>query len=279
MPHWSKDYNSNTETDTEKENESNNSVIANAKSIKARIVKDSDGSIIDGKWVKEHSKLVVIDGINSSNFPYGWVDMNFLKSYTANETSPATGDVILFPNVTTWNSNQNLDTKETKWQDTPILYRIISTNTTDNQAESGQSYQLKAMGNTEDYKAVEFNAIGFWKYRDKAEKNTYVYEVFGSYKDGNVTKTYSYPGAVLRQIVKDSVTDDGINSNLTSSRTINAVIDKYSDGSIIDDAWIDNHKDLVVLGNDIPITEGIGDDESTSWVPWETLSAKTFLQV
>lgn len=278
MPHWSKDYNSNTETDTEKENESNNSVIANAESIKARILKDSEGNIIDGKWVKEHSKLVVIDNINSSNFPYGWVDMDFLKSYAANETPPATGDVILFPNVTTWNSNQNLDTKETKWQDTPILYRIISTNTTDSQAESGQSYQLKAMGNTKDYKTVEFNAIGFWKYRDKAEKNTYVYEVFGSYKDGNVTKTDSYPGAVLRQIVKDSVTDDGINSNLTSSRTINAVIDKYSDGSIIDDTWIDNHKDLVVLGKEMPITEFIdGQDEVVGWEPSGNFISKDLL--
>ena len=134
------------------------------------------------------------------------------------------------------------------------------------------------MGNTEDYKTGEFNAIGFWKYRDKAEKNTYVYEVFGSYKDGNVTKTDSYPGAVLRQIVKDSVTDDGVNSSLTSSRTINAVIDKYSDGTIIDDAWIDNHKDLVVLGKEMPIMESIdGQDEVVGYEPSGNFISKNLL--
>lgn len=260
LPHWSKRYNS---TSSEGSDPDNSGVTG--KPLVAHILTDSEGNTIDIEWVKNHQSLLGIDGVTTINntlllnavfsLEGGYVDVAFLKKYVPGGYV-SEGDVILFPNVTYMTSKYGSDSKP--WVNTPIPYVINSTISV-SQSDSGEIYLLLPLYNTSAYiYATSHGNTSFttWYYKDKTANITYTYNVSKTYTDDLGNKyTCARPGAILISKTSSSTDDDGGDVNLSSAKSITTVIDKYTDGSTIDDDWISNHSDLVVI-NDTGMTNG-----------------------
>lgn len=193
-PQWSDKFNNNN-PDATVSPDSIDSDFTGARRIAAAIIATSDGTTIDDDYIKEHYDVINIDNIKTGGtfsqygdyigtFPRNcWVSAEILQSYLS---APKKGDIIVFPNVTTW-SNEYY--KDTPWQNMPMLYEIREVNYNLPYMESSDDtgYYLFPLGFAKSSNPSE----GKYYYVDSANNKAVLYNLTSTYGTDSVGGVYA----------------------------------------------------------------------------------------